>query len=114
MIHAHVQVVVAQLSHAAVFFQDWRHLSEPRRSEVLALRDAYEALFRVVIAEGIAAGEFAERDPGLASIFILTALNGLPGWFKPDGALTDGEIAGQFADLILAGLTGVPAALPTS
>src|SRR5215210_5997789 len=31
MIHAHVRVVVGHLSHATVFFQDWRHLSEPRQ-----------------------------------------------------------------------------------
>ena len=34
MIHAHVDVVVNELARSAVFFQDWRHLSEPRRSEV--------------------------------------------------------------------------------
>src|SRR5436190_21342118 len=38
MVHAHVAVAVRDLSRVAVFFQDWRHLSEPRRSEILALR----------------------------------------------------------------------------
>lgn len=104
MIHAHVDVIVHHLTHAAVFFRDWRHLSEPRRAEVLALRDGYEALFRQVIAEGIATGEFAGRDPRTAAIFLLTALNGIPGWFRPDGERASDDIAADFAALMLSGL----------
>jgi hypothetical protein len=104
MIHAHVGVVVSELARSAVFFQDWRHLSAPRRAEVLALRDGYEALFRATIADGVASGELAPRDPRLAATFILTALNGIPGWFRPDGERTANEIAAELADMILDGL----------
>ena len=104
MIHAHVGVVVNELARAAVFFQDWRHLSEPRKQEVLSLRDGYEALFRTTIADGIASGELSARDPRLASIFVLTALNGIPGWFRSDGERTADEIADELANLILDGL----------
>lgn len=104
MVHAHVGVVVNELARAAVFFQDWRHLSEPRKREVLALRDGYEALFRSVIADGIVTGDFAARDPRLASIFVLTALNSIPGWFRADGGRMADEVADEFANLILDGL----------
>lgn len=104
MIHAHVDVVVTRLNDATVFFQDWQHLNEPGRAEVLALRDAYEALFRAVLAEGVARGEFAGRDPRLMSILLLSALNALPGWYRPDGPLTPGQIADEFADVFLRGL----------
>jgi AcrR family transcriptional regulator len=108
MIHAHVHVVVSQLSHATVFFQDWRHLSEPRRGEVLRLRDGYEALFRGVIAEGIAAGELRDVQPKLATLMMLSTLNGIPGWYHPDGDLSADEVADAFADLLLAGLVQQP------
>jgi TetR/AcrR family transcriptional regulator, cholesterol catabolism regulator len=104
MIHAHVGVVVGQLNHAAVFFQDWQHLSEPRRGEVRALRDNYEVHFRRVLADGIADGAFAQRDPKLASIFMLTALNALPSWFRPAGARTADDVAEEFAKLAINGL----------
>lgn len=106
MIHAHVGVVVNELARAAVFFQDWRHLSEPRKREVLALRDGYEAFFRATIARGIADRELVATDPRLASIFVLTALNGIPGWFRADGERTAGEIADELANLVLNGLGG--------
>lgn len=104
MIHAHVDVIVRHLTHAAVFFRDWRHLSEPRRVEVLALRDRYEALFRQVIVGGIATGEFSSQDPRLAATFILTAMNGIPGWYRPDGERTALEIADSYADMLISGL----------
>jgi AcrR family transcriptional regulator len=104
MIHAHVGVVVNELARAAVFFQDWRQLSEPRRSEVLALRDAYEALFRRTIADGVTNGELQTADPRQATMFVLTALNGIPGWFRSDGELTADDIADELANLVLDGL----------
>jgi TetR/AcrR family transcriptional regulator, cholesterol catabolism regulator len=104
MIHAHAGVVINELARAAVFFQDWRQLSEPRKSEVLALRDGYEALFRETIADGVANGELTARDSRLASIFVLTALNGIPGWFRADGERTADDIAEELANLILDGL----------
>ena len=105
MIHAHVGVVVRQLSHVAVFQQDWRFLSEPRLSQIRALRDDYEVHFRRAIADGIARGDFLERDSKLASIFVLSALNAMPGWFQPDGLRTADEVADAFAELVINGLT---------
>jgi AcrR family transcriptional regulator len=104
MIHAHVSVVVGQSSHAAVYFQDWRHLSEPRLSQVRELRDAYEARFRATIADGMTDGTFAAREPKLATIFLLTALNALPGWYDPAGPRGAEEIAEEFARLAIDGL----------
>ena len=49
-------------------------------------------------------GELAPRAPRLTATFILTALNGIPGWFRPEGELTDDQIADAFADMLLDGL----------
>lgn len=104
MIRAHVGVVVGHHTHATVFFQDWRHLSETRRADVLALRDTYEGMFRATIAEGIASGEFAGHDARLPTIFLLTTLNAIPGWYRADGALDADDIADAYADLLINGL----------
>lgn len=37
-------------------------------------------------------------------MLILSALNGVPGWYRPDGALGADAIAEHFADLLLRGL----------
>ncbi|HUG16751.1 MAG TPA: TetR/AcrR family transcriptional regulator [Thermomicrobiales bacterium] len=104
MIHAHIDVLVQHFSHATVFFQDWRHLGGERRAEVINLRDRYEALFRQVIVDGVATGQFAERDPRLAAIFLLTAMNGIPGWYRSDGERAAEDVANAFAEMLLSGL----------
>jgi hypothetical protein len=40
-------------------------------------------------------------DPVVTAAYILTALNGLVSWFKPDGRLSPRAIADAYADLSL-------------
>src|SRR4051794_7669036 len=101
MIRAHVGVVTSIQKDAAVFLHEWRFLSSDRRAEMSARRDAYEALFRQVIAQGIAAGDLREVDARLTAAAILSSLNGIPTWYRSNGALSSGEIADQQADLFL-------------
>ncbi len=105
MIHAHVAVVTASQRDAAVFLHEWRFLGAARREQIAARRDAYEALFRQAIADGIAAGEFVPVDAKLTATALLTSLNGIATWFRPDGTLTADEIADQYADLFLRAVT---------
>lgn len=105
MIRAHVAVVTATQKDAAVFLHEWRFLSQSRREQMAERRDAYEALFRHAIGEGIAAGDFRPVDPRMAATAILSALNGIATWFRSDGDLTSTEVADQYADLFLGGLS---------
>lgn len=54
-------------------------------AELLALRDRYEGLFRTVLAEGVANGDLRAPDIALTGRVILSALNGLPDWYRPRG-----------------------------
>ncbi len=105
MIRAHVEVVTSSQRDAAVFLHEWRFLSDDRREQMAERRDAYEALFRQVIGEGIASGTFTAVDPRLTATAILTALNGIATWYRADGALSAEEIADHHADLFLGALT---------
>jgi hypothetical protein len=62
-------------------------------------RDAYEARFRAAIQNGVESGAFAAVDPALTATYILTALNGLVGWYDPKGRLNAKAIADAYADL---------------
>ena len=112
MIGAHVSVVTSAQRDAVVFLHEWRFLSGERRSEMAVRRDAYEALFRAVIAEGIAGAEFAPVDARMSAMVILSALNGIASWYRPDGALTPHQIAEQYADLFLRSLACPPEIQP--
>lgn len=105
MIRAHVAVVTSAQKDAAVFLDEWRFLSPERRATIAARRDDYEGLFRKAIAQGVASGEFGRVDPAQTAIVILSALNGVAGWYSPDGKLTAAQIADQHADLFIRALT---------
>jgi TetR/AcrR family transcriptional regulator, cholesterol catabolism regulator len=106
MVHAHVGVLAGGLERASVYLYEWRFLGQERRERIACSRAAYQAMFERVIAEGQASGEFDPRaDPKLAAIFVLSAVNALPRWYRPDGPLSLEEVAGRYADLFLGGLT---------
>lgn len=104
MVRAHVSVVTADIEHATVFLHEWRFLSPARRAAIARQRDAYEAYWRAVIAEGMANGEFRPGDAKMAGLGILSALNGVAQWYRADGPLAPEAIAASFADLFLRGL----------
>src|SRR5262245_57781114 len=104
MIDAHVRVVAEGRQRAHVFLFEWVSLGPERREAVARSRNAYEDQFTRVIAEGIASGELAHEDARLAAIFLLSAMNALAHWYRPDGPLAPEAVAKQYADLFLHGL----------
>ncbi len=101
---AHVQVITDDLDAAAVYSNEWRRLSEDRRREFAQRRDEYEKLFRELIRTGIRDGFLASTDESFASLFVLSSLNWVYQWFKPDGRLTAEELGKLMADYIFDGL----------
>jgi len=106
LVRAHVRVITEDVGAAAVFVHEWRALGGERRAAVLDRRDAYERRFREVIEAGIATGDFEMTDPNLAATAVLSTLNGIPGWYRPDGRLPAGRVADHFVDLVLRMLHG--------
>ena len=104
LVRAHVGVITDDVRRASVFVHEWRSLSPDRRTAIGKRRDAYERRFRTVIGDGIAAGTFAPVDEVVAAAFVLTSLNGLVAWYRPDGRLKPGPLAEAMADLTLRAL----------
>jgi TetR/AcrR family transcriptional regulator, cholesterol catabolism regulator len=109
MVAAHVRVVTGGRERAKVFLFEWTFLGEERRQVVTRSRSAYQGYFERVVAEGVAAGEFATPDPRLAAVFLLSAMNAMAYWYRPDGPLSPDALAGHYADLFLDGLRGTTA-----
>jgi len=101
---AHVQVITKDTAASAVFFNEWRHLSEPSLSEFLSMRHDYEGRFINIIKDGIATGEFSEVDEKFTMLTILSSLNWTHNWFKPSGNLSPKDVGKRLAALLLNGL----------
>jgi AcrR family transcriptional regulator len=101
---AHVHVILARLDASAVYFDEWRHLSEPRLSEFARRRDEYEANFQKLIHAGVVSGDLDASDERFATLYALGSLNALRRWYRPDGRLSADEVAKLTADTVCSGL----------
>lgn len=86
----------------------WQGAKDGQRLAALHLRDDYEALLRKCIVEGIASGELRAADPAMVGRFLLSALNHMTRWHKPDSRLTARQVMRQFVDMALYGLVLEP------
>ena len=112
LVRAHVGVVTEDIERASVFVHEWRALDRARRDDMARRRDAYEARFRATIAVGVETGAFAEVDPALAAAYLLSAINGLVAWYRPNGRVSAPAIAETYADLSLRAVQGHRTARP--
>jgi TetR/AcrR family transcriptional regulator, cholesterol catabolism regulator len=109
-IDAHLVFAAEHGDELALIQIELRSLSPVRQAELIGRRDAYEAAWRQVIEDGVAAGELRPVAVPLASIAILSACNWFTQWYRPDGPMTAGEIGARFARLFLDGLRATDAA----
>jgi hypothetical protein len=103
-IHEHLRVAADHADELSLIQIELRSLSPDRRADLIERRDAYEALWRRAIADGIADGDLRTVDVRLAGIGILSACNWFTQWYRPGGELTVDEIAEAFVGLFLGGL----------
>ena len=106
LVTGHVDVVLSHQDVVRTYLNEARMLDDDHRARVIAARDSYEQAFREVIADGIEDESFrADVDPKMSSIFILSVLNALERWYRPDGELDRDALAGRMARFVEAGLT---------
>jgi AcrR family transcriptional regulator len=104
LIAAHVERLCAAPEHVTVLVRESHYVPQELAAQVRAMTHRYNRLVADLIAEGIAAGEFEARDPAVAALMLLGALNWAHRWYQPDGRLSPQEIADEFARTFLDGL----------
>ncbi|MFN4972754.1 MAG: TetR/AcrR family transcriptional regulator [Bacteroidota bacterium] len=103
-IQFHVQISCDNLDKTAVFLSEWRSLPEPHRSEFRKLRDNYEKQFRIIVKDGETEDIFDDVDEKFAALTILSSVNWIHQWYKPDGSMNPSQIAKKLADIIIGGI----------
>lgn len=103
-LRSHVRTVASHMDAATVFFNDWRMLSDVRRTRIEKLRDAYEKKWVSILHEGMQQGVFRETDETFLRLLLLSAGNWVYQWYRPDGSCAPDEIADQFFHMIVHGI----------
>jgi AcrR family transcriptional regulator len=103
-IKLHVVILTENLDSAMIFIRDWRNLTDESLSQFIAKRNVYEEGFREIVQTGINEGVFNETDKKFAALTILSSVNWIVEWYKPNGNLNAEQIAEKLSDFILSGL----------
>lgn len=104
LIKNHITPFIINKAVPTIATYEMRNLSAKLRKKYIAFRDAYEAIFREVITNGIAEGQFREVDVQLMSAFILGLLNSVIAWYRNDGRCSPDQMAVKLLDFILPAL----------
>lgn len=105
LIAGHIGVVIDHLDEVRTFLFEARALEARHRQRVVDVRDRYEAAFRQVLQEGAADGSFrSDLDPKLAGIFVLSILNAVERWFRPDGPLDRDCLVAETFHFVMEGI----------
>lgn len=105
LIEGHVLSFGRRLTSIRVFYTEYAALPDDRRREIMAERRSYEEYVCELIREGMADGSFCpDLDVRIVSNAILTMINSVYVWYRPDRDDPIEKIARSYADYALAGL----------
>ncbi len=103
----HVIFNTQNVTKMAVFYHDYRSLSEKPLLEIVERRRYYEDYLRNLIAEAQAEGSVnPELDPKLAAFTLFGMMNWVYHWYQPAGAWTPAQIGAQVASMAIDGMVG--------
>ncbi|MEL6675712.1 MAG: TetR/AcrR family transcriptional regulator [Bacteroidota bacterium] len=104
MIRMHIDIMIENVPAAAIFFREWTHLEEPRRTTYGESIRRYRFIIAGVVKEGIEAGQCREGSPRFLTSLLLASINWLHQWYKPEGRMSVEEIEEAITTFILQGL----------
>ena len=105
LVRLHFEKLAGNIAYTRVFYHEFRHLTGERYVEIVSLRETYERYVVDLIAEGQAAGEFcSRRDAHVLMLAVLTLLNSVQQWYRPDGASDMDHLTDEYAAFVVGGL----------
>ena len=100
----HVTYHIDQPEDVFLAYMELRSLEEPGRSQVVALRNDYEATLREILSAGQAAGVLKVPEVAVASRAILAMLTGITVWFRDGGTLDRDRVTEAYLRMVMQGV----------
>lgn len=104
MVSAHIADLAAHLPYIKVFFEEIKHLSPAKRTQLVERREAYERLVNDILADGAADHSFRVLDVRVTTRALLGAMNEGYRWYRDAAGHGPEAIARQANHLFLNGL----------
>ena len=105
LVEGHVLAFGQRLTVIRVFYTEHGSLTGERRAEIMGVRAQYAGYVEELLREGQADGSFCpDLHAGVTTNAILTMVNSVYVWYRPEGYPDIGEVARTLAEFTLAGL----------
>ncbi|MBU1568295.1 MAG: TetR/AcrR family transcriptional regulator [Proteobacteria bacterium] len=105
-IKVHIEYHTVDRDETYVADAELRSLEAENFKKIVAMRVAYEQIFRDILSEGVQEGVMRIGDVSLATKALLQMCTGISYWFSPGGRRSIDEIADQYVELFLFGICG--------
>ncbi|GAA3730273.1 TetR/AcrR family transcriptional regulator [Salinactinospora qingdaonensis] len=100
-----VKTTLENLDDAAIFFRSLHMLSADRQASIRKERRRYHERFRAMIEEGQSEGIFrTDIPPDIIVNQYFGAVHHLSTWYHADGELSNADIGGYFAEMLMTSL----------
>ena len=100
-VEAHVRYHARHPREVRVGNRDLPALAPAARERVIGMRRAYARSWQQLLQAGMDEGRFDLGDARLASYALLEMGIGVATWFRPDGPLSEDEVARHYGDMAL-------------
>ncbi len=104
MLKAHTHAIIANIDASSIFFREWKRLEDEKRDKFAKIISDYEGTFMKVLKEGAEQGIFRSGNSRFFTSMMLSAVNWMPGWYRPNGKMHPDEIAEAAADFMISGI----------
>lgn len=111
LVAGYVDFIVRSPKASIVAISEIRYVEGEQRSEVTAIRDSTETLFRDVVERGRVSGEFATPFAKEAARAVVSLCSSLSNWYRNDGPLGRDDIVERYSSFAR-GLVGAGSADP--
>jgi AcrR family transcriptional regulator len=104
LVRAHLESMLRDQARHAATLSEMRALTPERLAEVIARRDAYEALVRSILLDSQKAGVLRTDIPAkYLCLYLLGLMNRVEVWYRPGGGLSPQQVASVFGTIFLSG-----------
>ncbi|MEO0468361.1 MAG: TetR/AcrR family transcriptional regulator [Bacteroidota bacterium] len=108
MLRKHAEMIIQNMDAAAIFLREWKHLEEPRRGKFAEDTFTYEQAFADVVQQGIDQGVFRAVKPKFITASMLSSINWIHQWYRPEGSMNMEQIGGQLSQFSIQSLLKQP------
>lgn len=104
MIRGYLKSLADNPDLTSVLLFEHRSLDKKSHTRHVPQRDAFEAIWRDVLNEGVRTKVFDLKDTGLAARALMGVMNWTLTWYRPEGEKSIEQIADEYSDFMLKGM----------